>query len=63
MVTAFTTHVFSSCGPWKRAHLKGIGGCYRLCIILMLGLIWACRKGAVFVGGGKKVQFSVFFVL
>ena len=25
----------------------------------MLGLIWASRKGAVFVGGVKKVQFSV----
>ena len=37
--------------------LKGIGGCYGLCIIWMPSFLRARRKGAVFIGGGKRVQF------
>ena len=45
---------YRSCGPWKRACLKGIKRAYGLCIIRMPGFIWARKKGAVFVGGEKR---------
>ena len=48
----------SGCGPRKRAQLKSIGGRYGLRIIRMPVLFWA-QERCGFVGGEKKVRFSV----
>ena len=45
--------------PCKRAQLKVIGGRYRSGIIEMPGFLRAERKGAVLLGGGKKVRFKM----
>ena len=49
--------ILSSCGPQKRAQLKGMERCYILSMIRMPGFLWPVEKVRFIGCGGKGMVF------